>query len=204
MVRTRDPERKEKFLNAALQLFVAQGVQNTSTAEIAQAAGSAAGTLFLYFPTKQDVIDQLVLRISKAQSAAITALLDPALSARETFAAIWHGSIDWFQAHMDAFLYVQQIRHSKQISEAAVQESAQDLAYYYTAIAKGLSEGAIRPYPPELIGGILYQHITAVMALAGAEPNPAKQQAYIEQGFEIFWNGIQTGDHNPQSSVERK
>ena len=52
MVRKLRPDRRTKFLNAALKLFVAKGVQHTSTAEIARKAGTAAGTLISVFPHK--------------------------------------------------------------------------------------------------------------------------------------------------------
>jgi len=65
MVRKPSPERRAEFLRAALKLFVANGVQHTSTAAIAREAGSAAGTLFLYFPTKQDLIHELTLKIGR-------------------------------------------------------------------------------------------------------------------------------------------
>lgn len=190
MVRKLNPERKEKFLSAALKLFVENGVKNTSTAEIAKEAGTAAGTLFLYFPTKQDLIHELVLKIGKEQSEAINVLLDPELSARETFSVIWNGSINWFQEHMDAYLYLQQVRDSGMIAEEVVQESNKFFGYYYTAIQKGLTEGSIKPYPVELIGGVIYQLIVAVMNLITQQPDGGKQEEYVKQGFEIFWNGL--------------
>jgi AcrR family transcriptional regulator len=190
MVRAQDPNKRESFLSAALKLFIANGVQNTSTAEISKEAGTAAGTLFLYFPTKQDLINQLVLKISKEQAERINAMLDPSHSARETFFTIWDGSVRWFIENMDAYLYIQQVRDSGKIPEEIVQETNSFFGYYYEAIQKGLSERSIKPYPAELIGGILYQNVVAVMNLIRLQPDSAKQEEYIKQGFEIFWNGI--------------
>lgn len=199
MVRTLNPDRRKSYLSAALQLFVANGVQHTSTAEIAKAAGTAAGTLFLYFPTKQDLLHALVLKISQEQSEAIYARLDPSLSARETFFAIWQGSIQWFMENMDAYRYVQQIRDSGMIAESVVQQSNQFLAYYYAAIEKGLQQGSIEPYAAELIGSILYQQMVAILNLIQAQPDAAQRDRYIAQGFEIFWNGIKT---HPRAAAE--
>lgn len=198
MIRTRHPERRERFLSAALKLFAANGVQQTSTAEIAKEAGAAAGTLFLYFPTKQNLIHALVLKISKEQAESIHALIESSLSVRETFFAIWNGSLRWFLEHMEAYLYIQQIRDSGILSETVVQESGKFFDYYYNAIQKGLAEGLIKPYPPELIGGILYQNIIAVMNLIRAQPDPGIQARYIRQGFEIFWNGIKQTEENDE------
>jgi AcrR family transcriptional regulator len=192
MVRMLDPEKKEKFLSAALKLFVAQGVQHTTTAEIARAAGTAAGTLFIYFPTKQDLVNALALKIGREQSLYMQAAIHPEHSAREAFLAIWNGSIRWFQENIDAYQFVQQIRGANVLSPQTVAESNQYFAYYYTAIQKGLDEGSIRPYPIELVGGILYQLVVAVMNLLRTETDPTRQEEYIHQGFEIFWNGIKT------------
>lgn len=198
MGRTRHPERRERFLSAALKLFAANGVQQTSTAEIAKEAGAAAGTLFLYFPTKQDLIQALVLKISKEQAESIHALIEPSLSVRETFFAIWSGSLRWFLEHTEAYLYIQQIRDSGILPETVMQESGKFFDYYYNAIQKGLAEGLIQPYPAELTGGILYQDIVAVMNLIRAQPDPAIQAQYIRQGFEIFWNGIKQTEENDE------
>ncbi len=190
MVRILSTEKREKLLTTALKLFVDQGVQNTSTAKIAKEAGMAAGTLFLYFPTKQELLDALALEIARGQTENITALLGPDLSARESFFVIWSSSLHWFIAHLPAYQYIQQVRDTGMISAAVTQETDKTFAFYYAAIQKGLAEGSIRPYPPELIGGFLYQDIVAVMNLIRMQPDPARYDEWINQGFEIFWNGI--------------
>ncbi len=192
MVRTLSTEKREKLLAAALKLFVEKGAQNTSTAEIAREAGIAAGTLFLYFPTKQELLDALVLEIARGQTENITARLRPELSARESFLAIWDSSLRWFIDHLPEYQYVQQVRDTGMISAAVTQETARIFAFYYVAIQKGLAEGSIQPYPADLIGGFLYQDIVAVMNLIRMQPDPAGYDALINQGFEIFWNGIKT------------
>jgi AcrR family transcriptional regulator len=190
MARKLSPERRERFLDAALKLFVQNGVQNTSTAAIAKEAGSASGTLFIYFPTKQDLIHELVLQIGREQSAYIKERLDPTLSVRDIFFTIWDGSIHWFLNNMDAFIYIQQVRDSGIIADEVVQESEKYLAYYFVAIQKGFAEGRIKPYPIELIGSVLYHDIVAVMNLIRAQQNPELQEETIQSGFDIFWNGI--------------
>jgi AcrR family transcriptional regulator len=190
MVRKPSPQKRERFLRAALKLFVVNGVGSTSTAAIAREAGTAAGTLFLYFPTKQDLIDELVMEVVKAQSAAVKVALNSTLSAKESFLAIWETTIQWFLADMEAYQYIQQVRDSGIISETVVQESNQHFDFYYTAIQRGLAENAIKPYPLELIGEMLYRAIVAIMNLIKAQPGSSKQEEYIRAGFEIFWNGI--------------
>jgi AcrR family transcriptional regulator len=190
MPRKLSSEKRQQFLDSALKLFVANGVKNTSTAAIAKDAGTASGTFFLYFPTKQDLINELILQIGRQQSEYINSLLTRNLSAWETFLTIWYGSIRWFLENIDAYQYFRQVRDSGLIEDEVIQESEQFFAYYYQAIQRGLDEGAIKPYPIELIGGMLYQDIVAVMNLLTAETDPEGKENLIQLGFGIFWDGI--------------
>ena len=192
MARTLSPEKRSRYLQSALKLFVANGVKNTSTAAIAKEARTAAGTLFLYFPTKQDLIHELVLEIARQQSDYIESSLAPSLPAKESFHKIWSGSIQWFLTNMDSYHYIRQVRDSGLIAEDVVRESEQYLDYYYTAIQKGLQEGAIKTYPLELVGTFLYHGIVAVMNLVSSGINPDQNTTYIQNGFDIFWDGIKT------------
>jgi AcrR family transcriptional regulator len=192
MVRELNAEKRERYLKAALMLFTSTGVQNTSTAEIARAAGTASGTLFLYFPTKIQLINELILMISKQVSDHINSLLDPSLSVRDSFFTIWDGSIRWFLQNMDAFKYSQQVRDSGFISDEVTMESGKYFSFYYETIQKGLAEGSIKPYPIDLIGGFLYQDIIAVMNHIRLQSDPDSVDEAIQQGFELLWDGIKT------------
>ncbi len=190
MVRSLSTEKRERFLAAALKLFVAQGVQNTSTADIAREAGTAAGTLFLYFPTKQDLVNELVLWIARREADVVNAALSHSLSVRNTFFTIWDTSIHWLLENPDAYQYSQQVRDSGLISPQVALESGKLFAFYYDAIRKGLEAGTIKPYPVDLIGGFLYQSIVAVMNHVRVQPDPQSITRAIQQGFDLFWDGI--------------
>ncbi|MCK5051367.1 MAG: TetR/AcrR family transcriptional regulator [Candidatus Cloacimonetes bacterium] len=50
----------EKIIAAAKQIFIEKGIINTATAQIAEAAGVAHGTLFLHFPNKDSLVIELL------------------------------------------------------------------------------------------------------------------------------------------------
>lgn len=58
--RTKRPEsRRRELLDAALKLFVERGVADPTVADITEAAGSAKGTFYRYFESKDDLIAAL-------------------------------------------------------------------------------------------------------------------------------------------------
>jgi hypothetical protein len=130
--------------------------------------------------------------ISKQVSDHINSLLDPSLSVRDSFFTIWDGSIRWFLHNMDAYQYSQQVRDSGFISDEVTMESGKYFSFYYETIQKGLVEGSIKPYPIDLIGGFLYQDIIAVMNHIRLQSDPVSVDEAIQQGFELFWDGIKT------------
>jgi AcrR family transcriptional regulator len=73
--RKRDPELKTALiLNAARELFAAQGYENTPTAQIAETANVSEGALFHQFPTKRDLFFRLAEDYGRECAAAVMPL----------------------------------------------------------------------------------------------------------------------------------
>jgi len=52
----RDPEKPQQIIDAAIRVFARQGYFNSRVSDIAREAGIAAGTIYLYFDTKEDIL----------------------------------------------------------------------------------------------------------------------------------------------------
>jgi len=56
MARKRVGNKRERIVTAAAKLFGDKGYHNTTTAEIAESAGVAAGTIYIYFSSKEELL----------------------------------------------------------------------------------------------------------------------------------------------------
>lgn len=56
--------KEQALLSAAYELFTTKGVSKTSISDIAESAGVAKGTFYLYFKDKYDLRDRLLAQIS--------------------------------------------------------------------------------------------------------------------------------------------
>lgn len=61
-MKTQIMDKRKAIMEAALKLFTERGFHGTTTTQISKEAGVATGTLFNYFPTKEDLIIACILR----------------------------------------------------------------------------------------------------------------------------------------------
>ena len=75
----RKDARPQELLDAALSLFVEKGFAATRSEEVAQRAGVSKGTLYLYFPSKEELLKAVIrqtLSADIAEGARLMATLD--------------------------------------------------------------------------------------------------------------------------------
>ena len=81
---------ERRILEAALDLFVERGFHATTIPEIARRAGLAAGTIYLYFPGKEALVNAILVRMRTCLGAMLAAALPRApRGTRAEFEGIW-------------------------------------------------------------------------------------------------------------------
>ena len=65
------PDKEEKILQSAIQIFSEKGFSAATTSEIAKNAGIAEGTIFRYFKTKKDILRGILIQTIKLFSGKI-------------------------------------------------------------------------------------------------------------------------------------
>lgn len=76
MARPKSEDKKQALLEAATAAFAQSGIA-ASTSAIARSAGVAEGTLFRYFATKDDLLNELYLSIKSGLVQVMVASLKP-------------------------------------------------------------------------------------------------------------------------------
>ncbi len=69
-------ERRKELIDAARELFLEQGYEQTTMNNIAQRAGVAQGTFYIYFSSKQDVLMAIMQELLEAVCGTILRLAE--------------------------------------------------------------------------------------------------------------------------------
>jgi len=96
---------KARGERAALTLFVARGMAETTTKEIAMAAGVAEGTIYRYFPSKEQLALDLFVGHHRALAEALTAAHKPLKGLKAKVEAIVRCYCDWADRDWTLFAY---------------------------------------------------------------------------------------------------
>jgi TetR/AcrR family fatty acid metabolism transcriptional regulator len=84
-------DKREALLRAAIDTFAARGFFNAQVADVARAAGVAAGTVYLYFRSKDDLLTSIFERTMKdaiAEGRASVAAIDDPVERLRTVARL--------------------------------------------------------------------------------------------------------------------
>jgi len=82
-----DDTKKEQIRRAALAVFSRRGFHGTTVAEIAEEAGIAKGTIYLYYPSKEEILIGILRRYTDGMLDFVDGLIDSALSVPDILAA---------------------------------------------------------------------------------------------------------------------
>jgi AcrR family transcriptional regulator len=98
-------ETKARVERAALTLFVARGVAETTTREIAMAASIAEGTIYRYFPSKEQLALDIFLGHHRALAEALAEAHRPFTGLRDKIEAIVRCYCEWADRDWSLFAY---------------------------------------------------------------------------------------------------
>lgn len=159
-------ERTEQLLDAAERVLLAQGLASTTVSDIADAAGVAKGTLYLYFPSKDAVMAALRARYLIRFSAAV----NPAVASGRAGAAT---RLDRFVDGLFEFSGAHQALHHLLFHEAGYSETdalAGGRAVLTTVLSDGVASGAFDVRDVPTAAGFLLHGLHGLLVDAMASP----------------------------------
>ncbi|MFJ3487382.1 TetR/AcrR family transcriptional regulator [Pseudomonas sp. NPDC090202] len=187
MARPKSEDKRNALLDAALQVFAEQGLA-APTSKIAKNAGVAEGTLFNYFETKDDLLNQLYVEL-KAQLRDVMLPGYPSdqdLKARLRHA--WHTYVGWGVEHPQKRKVMALLMMSDRVSDSSKQAGSEAFNAIHRHMHEGATAGALREQPVQFTAALMRAMADTTMDFMSNEPENAER--YCDAGFEAYWNAI--------------
>lgn len=187
MARVRSPEKRSAILQAAVHEIAETGL-SAATAKIADRAGVASGTLFTYFATKEELLNELYLELKIEAYTRINDSFPHKASLEHRARHIWTTYIDWAiespeKRKVSALLHMSNLITPKTRARTSTERGAVD-----ETLAELESREALRELPPGFAATTMSAMQDATMDFIAKQPRQRK--ALIERTFHLFWRAV--------------
>jgi AcrR family transcriptional regulator len=182
------------ILAAARKVFAEKGFNAATVDQIADEAGVAKGTLYLYFPSKRDIY----LAAFREGIEELAAASREAMASRTTLAdklrAFIGTRLRYVEEHRDFY----KIYHSEfgNLTHPGASDSwfltlyREQLGLLDDLLRQGVERGELRPLPPRVMASAIYEMVKGLMLRRILGWSDVTVDEDVEVLWEIVWNGI--------------
>jgi AcrR family transcriptional regulator len=187
MARPKSEDKRNAILAAATQVFAERGL-GAATSAISQAAGVAEGTLFTYFKTKNDLVNELYRQIKLELADAMMSEFPRKQSVRHRLQHVWYGFVNWGVANPVQRKALAQLEVSDRLSLESKRVGLAPFVEIQAMVQDARVQHIFRDLPEEFVSGTMRALAETTMEFMAANPEMADE--YRQLGFTVLWAGI--------------
>lgn len=187
MARPKSEDKRNAILDSALHAFAEQGL-GAATATIAKGAGVAEGTLFNYFSTKDDLLNQLYLELKAEMRELMLPGYPKDDSVKNRLRHTWRAYVDWGVDHPRKRKVMALLSMSDRVTEQSKASSMLAFSDINATMQYAIDSGVFREQSPAFVAAILRTLADTTMDFMTNEPDQAEH--YCAAGFDAYWNAI--------------
>ncbi len=181
-------DKKGAILNAALTLITKYGLHGVSMKMIAEEANVAAGTIYIHFKNKEEMLSSLYLNITNEINLMVGRHYKANVSFKDNFILIWSEILKEYIKDQRVPDFISQFAFS---AEDASADSTQLLAPIYELFEKAQKENVIKNMPMPGLVALAHGPITALVRMARSSKFEISS-IDVENYAEACWDAIRS------------
>jgi TetR/AcrR family transcriptional regulator, fatty acid metabolism regulator protein len=201
------PDKREAILRAATQVFARHGYFQSQVADVARAAGVAAGTVYLYFRSKEDLLVSLFERTMRDAIATGRAALVEITDPRERLLRIARLHLERLGRDRDlAVVFQVELRQSTKFMQRFSSTYLRDyLGLIRETIAEGQRARVFRPgINPTIAAKVFFGALDEMATNWMLSRRKYSLAAEADVVVDLFVGGIGDAVYRPPSTVHRQ
>ena len=188
-------DKRERIIQAAVEVFGAAGFDTASMADIAAGAEVGKGTLYLYFPSKEELFEEVYQRCRGERLQACGCNTERLSSTLEKlFVRLRNGTRWELAAPLKNRLvraYLNHLRFNKKVRRVV---DGQDTQHPEPILQQGVERGELRPMPVDLLAEMFVRFGSAVFYYIERNPEQAENEDLWKQIYASFCGCLGAAD----------
>lgn len=171
-----------QIIQTALHLFVHQGYHGTKTSQISREAGISEGLLFHYFPTKENLLEEIVKLGVNGMAYPLHMSAEDPLEFFSTFTAALFHELKEKPFYAEIFVFMAQVFQTEGIPQKikALAGSVDTISATVPIIKAGQMNGSIRQGDPLALSNLYWCSIQGIAEQYACHPEiPLPQPEWI-------------------------
>ena len=186
MSRPKSENKRKAILEAAKQLIADRGVAETPTSAISKAAGIAEGSLFTYFSSKDELLNELYLEMRRDFDRSL-ANYPQSSDPKTRLRYVWDTFVNLGVAEPSRLTVMRQIRATGKLVKEN-ETPGKMVIETLNATREAIQGGTFRDASVEFLVLLLRAHAEATIEFIVAHP---EHEAYSKElGFNLIWRGL--------------
>ncbi len=185
-----EKSKREMILEAALNMVVENGFENSPTAKISKQAGVATGTLFNYFESKEKLINELYLDIKRDLVTTLRRNLDEAKTIRQKIECIWYNGVRWAVEKPEGYKFFGMFGSSSYISSKTREEGLEKFTFILDILNEGIEHEILKDTKVILLNEILFSMIFGIAKIFRIKPEELEIKEKRDEAFTLVWDAI--------------
>lgn len=182
-------DKRQVILQVMLRLITEQGIHATPMAQIAKEAGVAAGTIYHYFPSKEQLLNELYLDVKREFGEVLRKQLLTDLPFKEKFWQLWQALYLYYVENPLAFGFSAQLVHSPLIAAGVKEQGKIFYQPVFDFFTSGIQQGILKPMDVVLMGELVYGNVAVTVQLQLSGEITITPDL-MEQAIRFSWDGI--------------
>lgn len=183
--------KRDALVKATINLVNNNGFHAAPMSKIAKMANVSPATIYLYFESKQDLINQVYIEVKAAFTNYAFETYGPDLCVATGFEIVWKRIADFKLKETDEALFLCQCDHSPMIDETSRQKGLKHLQPLLDLWQRGKDEGIIKDLSPFLLYAYTISPLSFLMTMQQRGIFQLNED-HIEEAFLAAWNSIKT------------
>ena len=182
-------DKKRAIFRSTMELVREKGFHGTPMSLVAKHAGVAAGTIYHYFESKEQLITELFDYAQQQVIEVVERESGTDVPFKDSFFRLWNGLYTFYQNNQDLLRFFEQFVSSPYSSALPPLEEDRYYTLLFAFFERGIQEGNLKPVSPKILATLTHSSIlsTAKMTASGRLELDKRE---LDQILQLIWNGI--------------
>lgn len=184
--------KREVLLEAALERIASEGLGSFTMEGVAEQAGVAKGTIYLYFESKRELVEEAIAHSIEPLVLRVEAIMESDAEPADKLRRMAEANLEFFDEQRQLFRTHVQGPYFPQTQTGRLRERGYRTVLGHTTrvVREGIGAGLFRAVDPALAAAIWLEALTAFILRRLREEERGPIPAQVETLLDVFLHGF--------------